>query len=187
MKPERVTGRLRVLLVCLDPVDDILEDGFGHFDEVGALGEAALLDIVDVFTEGGDPFLLEFSVFFEEVAVGFGVAGEAFFVVAEDIAGEEELGIASAAGSEGHEDHFGLGAEERGEVMGYDFEFGGVGAGVFEVFHLPEELLGFPGCFSYGAVIGPGDVAWDHAEVSDYGDTFTGHAFDDVGAGGAVD
>ncbi|MFM1944040.1 MAG: hypothetical protein RI897_3022 [Verrucomicrobiota bacterium] len=85
------------MLVCLDPVDGVLEVSLGHFDEVGALGEAAFLHVGDVFAEGGDAFLLEAAVFLEEVPVGFGVSGEAFFVVAEDIAGEEELGIASAA------------------------------------------------------------------------------------------
>ena len=35
-----------------------------------------------------------------EVTIGFGVAREALIVVAEDIIGEEELGVATAAGAQ---------------------------------------------------------------------------------------
>jgi len=41
--------------------------------------------IGDVFPQGREPFLLEAAVFGGEVAVGFGVARGAFFVVAGDV------------------------------------------------------------------------------------------------------
>ena len=64
---------------------------------MAALGEAAALHVGDVFAERCDALALEAAVFFEEVAVGLGVARQALFVVAEDVVGEEELRVATAA------------------------------------------------------------------------------------------
>ena len=55
------------------------------------------------------------------------MARRAFVVVAEDVVGEEELGVAAGAGAEGHEEHFRLRGKEAREVVRDDFEFHGVG------------------------------------------------------------
>ena len=161
--------------------------GVVHGDEVAGLGEFSAGDVGREFFEGGDALLLEALVFGVEISVGFGVAGDAFVVVAEDVVGEKKLGVAAGAGAEGHEEEGGVFAEVSGELVGDEFEFGGVGAGGFEAFHLVVKAAGFGGGFADGADIGPGGVARDHAEVADDRDAFAGHGFDDKGAGAAID
>ena len=68
-----------------------------HFYQMSALWEAAVIHIGDVFAERGDALLLEAFVFGGEVTVGFGVAGRALGVVAEDVVGEKKLGVAAGA------------------------------------------------------------------------------------------
>lgn len=67
------------------------------------------------------------------------------------------------------------------------FQFGGIRSGAFKLFELAVELGGFSGGLADGAEVGPGGVAWDHAEMAYDGDPFAGHGFDNPGAGGAID
>ena len=149
---------------------------------MGGRRETVVFDVGGEFFEGGDAFLLEAFVFLEEVAVGPGVAGDAFVVVAEDVVRKEELGIASAAGTEGHEEHGGFFGEVRGKLVRDEFNFGGVSARVFESFHLVVELGGFFGGFADGAKVGPGGVARDHAEMANDGNALARHSFNEVRA-----
>ena len=71
--------------------------------------------------------------------------------------------------------------------MGDDFEFGGVGAGVFEGFHAAmqfERLVDGP---ADRPVVRPGDMPRYHAEMTDDRNAFAGHGFDDERAGRAID
>ncbi len=153
---------------------------------MGGFGEAARLDVLGIFGEGGDAFFLEAGVFLAEVPVHPGVAGNALFIIAEDVVGKEELSIASIAGTEGHEQERGFAAEVGGELMGHEFEFGGIGAGAFETLHLLVKLAGFGRSSADGADVCPGGVAGNHAEVPNDGDAFAGHRLNDPGAGRAV-
>ena len=71
--------------------------------------------------------------------------------------------------------------------MRREFQFRGVGAGVLQVFQALIEQFGFRDGAADGAITGPGDVARDHAEMSDDGNPLAGHSFDDEGAGRAID
>lgn len=173
-------------LCAFDLAEGLGVGGVVHGDEVAGLGEVSAGDVGGEFFEGGDALLLEALVFGAKISVGFGVARDAFVVVAEDVVGEKELSVAAGAGAEGHQEERGVFAEVSGKLVGDEFEFGGVGAGGFEAFHLVVKAAGFGGGFADGADVGPGGVAWDHAEVADDRDAFAGHGFDDEGAGAAI-
>ena len=81
----------------------------------------------------------------------------------------------------------GLRGEEAREIVRDDFEFRGVGAGVFQLLHAVIELRGFLDGAVDGAVAGPGDMPRGHAEMPDDGDAFARHRLDDEGAGRAID
>ncbi len=75
-------------------------------------------------------------VFLEEVAVGLGVAWNAFVVVGENVIGEEELRITAAARAQRHNEQGSFFAEIGGKLMWDQFELGRISAGVFQTFHL---------------------------------------------------
>ena len=144
-------------------------------------GKAAVFDFADVFAEGGDPFLLKTAVFGEEIPVGFRVAGESLVVLAEDVVGKKELGVAPAARPQRHEQERGFCGKECRELVRHDFELGGVGTGTLEFLHFGVKLRRLGGGFSNGAVVRPGKVTRDEPKVTDHGNTLAGHRFDDVG------
>ena len=62
------------------------------------------------------------AVFFEEVAVGLGVARQALLVVPENVVREKKLRVAAAAGTEGHEKHLRLRGEPAREIVRHDLQ-----------------------------------------------------------------
>ena len=67
-----------------------------------------------------------------------------------------------------------------------DLQFRRVGAGILQFLHAPVQFPGFLHGAADGAVAGPGDMTRDQAEMSDDGNAFAGHGFDDERTGGAV-
>lgn len=176
-----------LVLIVINRLDGCFQCGLVHRHEIVLRREAAAVYVGGVFLEGSDAFLLQALVFFEEVSVGFGVARDAFIVVGQDVVGEEELRITAAAGAEGHEEEGCLFANKGGELVGNEFQFGGVSAGIFQALHLVVELARFSGGFTDGANVGPGRVAWNHSEMANDGNAFAGHGFNDIWTGGAID
>ena len=125
-------------------------------------------------------------MFLEEIAISAGVSWKAFIVIAEDIAGEEKLRIATGPRAERHEEHFCLGGEEPSELMRNAFEFGCIGAGVLERFHLIVEEAGFSFRFTDRTVTGPSDMSWNQTEVADHGEAFARHSLNEAWTGGAI-
>src|SRR5437867_751792 len=86
-----------------DACDSFFELGVIHRDEVTRFGKAPALDVVRIFLERSDTFLLEALVFLKKISVRLGMAGNPFIVVSEDIIGEKELRVAATARTQGHQ------------------------------------------------------------------------------------
>ena len=67
------------------------------------VGKTAALHVLGVLLKRSDALVLESLVFFAKVPVRLGMARNAFLVVLEDVVGEEELRVAAAAGTQGHQ------------------------------------------------------------------------------------
>jgi len=87
----------------IDRFDGFLEHGLIHGHQVTCFRKTPALYVLGVFLECRDALVLQTLVFFEEVLLGLGMAGNAFVVVLEDVVGEEELRVAAAAGTQGHQ------------------------------------------------------------------------------------
>ncbi len=73
------------LSFSINRVDYLLKQHLVHLDVMGSLRKTAFLDVGDVFTKGGDTFLLQAPVFIQQIAASLGVTREAIIVIAENI------------------------------------------------------------------------------------------------------
>ena len=167
-------------------LDQLADQRLLHSHQVAALGKAAFADVLDVFAESTDPFLLEAAMLGGEIAIRLRVARRTFVVIAENIIGEQELGVATAAGAERHQEHLRLRTKEAREIVRHDFEFCRIGTGVLQLFHPAMEFKRLRHGAADRAVAGPRHMAGNQTEMSHHRNPFAGHRLDDAGTGRAV-
>ena len=98
-------------------------------DDVPVLGVGAALHVGDVFREGGDALRLQAVVLGGEVAIDLGVARHVAAVLAEDVLGEQVLGVAAGAGAHREHDERGAGADRLGDLDRHHLDLGADRAG----------------------------------------------------------
>src|ERR1044071_8127924 len=104
--------------------------------------KAPTLDVIGVFLERSDPFLLQPVIFLEKIPISLGMAGNPFIVVSEDIIREKELRVATIARTQGHQEQRSMLGEVGGKFVRNQFKFGRVSARIFQALHLHIKLPG---------------------------------------------
>lgn len=158
-----------------------------NFDQLSGGWVDAAGDIFFEFAEGCDGFLVQALVLAFEISVDFGMAGDVPLVVAQNIRGEEVLGVAASAAPHSDQQDFDASGDFSCDLVGDNFDFDADGAGVLIVqgplIDLQRLLCFFADRFEPTK---PGAFVGDETDMADHWDAFVGQRFDELQAGTAV-
>jgi hypothetical protein len=155
---------------------------------VAILGVAPCIHVGLVFGEGGGALGLEARVFGREVAVGLGVAGHVAFGVAQEVVGEEVLGVAARARAHRPQQDADAPADLGGDLVGDHLDLDGEGAGALIGADLLEELERLVRGLGHGLeAAGPGGARGDKAHMAHDRDVLARKVLDGLQASRAVD